>query len=296
MKTLYVTDLDGTLMRNDMTISEESVEILNRLIDCGVLITYATARSFHSAYDITRNVHFKIPVITRNGTTFADHENAKELETAYFTSEVLDELKEKLPIIGTCGFTSVYIDGEMFKVYLDGPKSKEFQGYIDYYTSIGDKRMRMVDDLEKLFEEKNKTSYITLISSKEELLPYYEAVKDSGKWETIFQKDTYRDEYWLEICPKDATKAKAVLKLKDKLKCDRIVVFGDSKNDLPMFEIADEAISVANAMQETLDASTLTIGSNEEDAVAKYIASETSLVKTRYGSFISYSGESYILP
>ena len=54
MKTLYVTDLDGTLMRNDMTISEESVEILNRLIECGVLITYATARSFHSAYDITK--------------------------------------------------------------------------------------------------------------------------------------------------------------------------------------------------------------------------------------------------
>ena len=33
MRTLYVTDLDGTLMRNDMTISDESVRILNRLID-----------------------------------------------------------------------------------------------------------------------------------------------------------------------------------------------------------------------------------------------------------------------
>ena len=36
MKTLYVTDLDGTLMRNDMTISEESVRMLNQLIDKGV--------------------------------------------------------------------------------------------------------------------------------------------------------------------------------------------------------------------------------------------------------------------
>ena len=40
MKTLYVTDLDGTLMRNDMTISEESVGMLNQLIDKGVFITY----------------------------------------------------------------------------------------------------------------------------------------------------------------------------------------------------------------------------------------------------------------
>ena len=274
MKTLYVTDLDGTLMRNDVTISAESVRILNQLIDKGVLITYATARSFHSAYDITKNIHFKIPVITRNGTTFADNETAKELETAFFSAEVLDELKEKLPITDKCGFTSVYIDGEMFKLYLDGPRSKEFQGYIDYYKSIGDKRLVEVDDSEKLFKEKTKTSYITLISSREELLPYYEAVKDSDRWETIFQKDTYRDEYWLEICPKDATKAKAVLKLKEKLKCDRVVVFGDSLNDLPMFEIADEAVSVANAMQEAIEASSLTIGSNEEDAVAMYIESK----------------------
>ncbi len=274
MKTLYVTDLDGTLMRNDVTISAESVRILNQLIDKGVLITYATARSFHSAYDITKDIHFMIPVITRNGTTFADNETAKELETSFFSAEVLDELKEKLPITDKCGFTSVYIDGEMFKLYLDGPRSEEFQGYIDYYKSIGDKRLVEVDDSEKLFKEKTKTSYITLISSREELLPYYEAVKDSDRWETIFQKDTYRNEYWLEICPKDATKAKAVLRLKDKLKCDRVVVFGDSLNDLPMFEIADEAVSVANAMQEAIEASSLTIGSNEEDAVAKYIESK----------------------
>ena len=184
---------------------------------------------------------------------------------------MLSELKEKLPIIENTGFTSVYINGEMFKVYLEGPKSKEFQGYIDYYKSIGDKRLLEVDDFEKLFAEKTRTSYITLISSREELLPYYETVKDSDRWEAIFQKDTYRDEFWLEICPKDATKAKAVLKLKDKLKCDRVVVFGDSVNDLPMFEIADEAVSVSNAIKEALDAADQIIDCNENDAVPKYI-------------------------
>lgn len=269
MRTLYVTDLDGTLMKNDMTISEKSVSLLNQLIGKGVLITYATARSFHSAYDITRDIGFKIPVITRNGTTFADQTLAKETETALFPEDVLRELRAKIPVIDRCGFTSAYIDGKMYKLYLDGPKSKEFRGYIDYYHSIGDSRMRMVDDAEKLFE--GDISYITLISSKEELLPYYESVGSSDRWETVFQKDTYRDEYWLEICPKDSTKAKAALKLKEKLKCDRIVVFGDSKNDLPMFEVADEAVSVSNARQEVLDAADRIIGSNEEDAVAQYI-------------------------
>ena len=271
MKTLYVTDLDGTLMRNDMTVSDDSVRILNQLIDSGVLITYATARSFHSAYEITKGIRFKIPVITRNGTTLADQISAKEKETAFFTADILKELKGLLPVISLCGFTSVYIDGAMYKMYQRGEKSKEFQGYIDYYQSIGDKRMRMVDDAEKQFD--GNISYITLISCREELLPYYEAVKGSDKWETVFQKDTYRDEFWLEICPKDSTKAKAVVRLKERLGCDRLVVFGDSINDLSMFEVADEAISVSNARPEILNVADRIIGSNEEDAVAKYIQS-----------------------
>jgi Cof subfamily protein (haloacid dehalogenase superfamily) len=258
-----------------MTVSAESVRIFNELIDRGVLITYATARSFHSAYEITKDIRFKIPVITRNGTTLADQISGKEIETSFFSIGAIKELKELLPIISTCGFTSVYVDGEMYKIYQGGKKSKEFQGYIDYYNSIGDKRMRMVSAAEKQFE--GNVSYITLISSREELLPYYEAVKDSKKWETVFQKDTYRDEFWLEICPKDSTKAKAVIKLKEKLECDRLVVFGDSINDLPMFEAADEAISVSNARPEILRAANRIIDSNENDAVAKYIEKQVIL-------------------
>ena len=47
MKTLYVTDLDGTLMRNDMTISEESVRMLNQLIDKGVFSARKGEREHH---------------------------------------------------------------------------------------------------------------------------------------------------------------------------------------------------------------------------------------------------------
>ena len=211
MRTLYVTDLDGTLMKNDMTVSDDSVRILNQLIDRGVLITYATARSFHSAYEITKDIRFKIPVITRNGTTLADQISAKEKETAFFAADILKELKGLLPVISICGFTSVYIDGEMYKMYQGGEKSKEFQGYIDYYQSIGDKRMRMVNDAEKQFE--GNISYITLISSREELLPYYEAVK--GSVDACHKK-------WLEVT-KEFVTAKHMSFIKFQKLCREII-------------------------------------------------------------------------
>ena len=130
----------------------------------------------------------------------------------------------------------------------------------------------MVQTTDEMWE--GDISYITLIASQEELTPYYDSIKTSDRWEYIFQKDAYRDEYWLEICPKNATKAKAVLKLKERLGCDKVVVFGDSLNDLPMFEIADVACAVSNAMDEVKNVSDVVIGSNEEDGVVNYILND----------------------
>lgn len=80
MTPLYVTDLDGTLMRTDKTLSRYTLETVNRLIDEGMLITYATARLFQSAYEITKDIYFNLPVITRNGTVFADPIKKNEIE------------------------------------------------------------------------------------------------------------------------------------------------------------------------------------------------------------------------
>ena len=51
-KILYVTDLDGTLMRSDITISDYTVRTINALVDRGMNFTYATARSIESARPI----------------------------------------------------------------------------------------------------------------------------------------------------------------------------------------------------------------------------------------------------
>ena len=55
MKTLYVSDLDGTLLRSDETISEYTAQTINRLTTDGMLFSYATARSYHTAKKVTNN-------------------------------------------------------------------------------------------------------------------------------------------------------------------------------------------------------------------------------------------------
>ena len=52
MKTLYVTDLDGTLLEPDKSIKPENLKLINQLIDEDVNITYATARSLITAKQV----------------------------------------------------------------------------------------------------------------------------------------------------------------------------------------------------------------------------------------------------
>ena len=49
LKTLYVTDLYGKLLNRQDTINKKSIEVINDLVEKGMLFTYATARSFVSA-------------------------------------------------------------------------------------------------------------------------------------------------------------------------------------------------------------------------------------------------------
>ena len=88
----------------------------------------------------------------------------------------------------------------------------------------------------------------------------------------VFQQDIYTKEQWLEIMPREASKSNAVLQLKEKLGCKKVISFGDAANDIDMFQISDEAYAVANASDELKQAATEIIGGNDEDGVARWLA------------------------
>lgn len=266
-RILYVSDLDGTLMRNDETISAYTERTLNELIEEGLAFTYATARSVESARTITGGLRLKLPVVTRNGTVLADNSTGRHLEKALFTEEEIRLLKELLPELPEYGFVSCFIGDEMIKTYIPGKHTPGMEKYLR--KNEHDTRLRPAADPGSMFI--GQPGYVTLIDDREKIAPIYERVRNYPGWECLFQKDTYWDEYWLEICPQNCTKAKAVLKLKETFGFEKLVVFGDSVNDLSMFRSADESYAVDNAIDELKEAATAVIGSNEEDAVADFL-------------------------
>ena len=264
LKTLYVSDLDGTLIRSDERTSEYTNQVINRLVENGVMFSYATARSFHTSHKVTAGLNARIPLITYNGCMVVDNVDGSFLLKNFFEPGIQDVMQD-LFAHDVYPIAYGFVEGiERFSFL----PAKSPQAVLDFnQTRLGDKRCRMVDTEEELMT--GELFYLTCIDKAEKLLPLYEKYKE--QFHCVYQLDLYSGEPWLEILPKAASKASAIRQLKDKLGYEKLVVFGDGKNDVEMFELADEAYAVANAVPELKAKATAVIGGNNEDGVAKWL-------------------------
>lgn len=265
MKTLYVSDLDGTLLRNDERTSTFTNGVINGLTKRGMLFSYATARSLVTAKRATNGMIAQIPLIVYNGAFVIDNVTEDILIANYFDASVyavLDDLcqNEVYPIV------YAYIDGKEKFSFVPELCTAGMQKFL--YSRKGDMRTNAVNTVSDL--KAGTPFYITCIDEAHKLKPLYEKYKSS--FHCVYQTDIYTDEQWLEIMPLNASKANAIRQLKSVLECDKIVAFGDGKNDIDMFELADESYAVENAHEDLKKLATGMILSNEEDGVAQWLA------------------------
>lgn len=267
-KTLFVSDLDGTLLDRTDRLSAYTVRVLNQLLARGLLFTFATARSWHSAHVVAEGLSPTLPWIVHNGAAFSDGRTGARTDDVFFTPSQRAQLLVRCARFGLWPLVYGVLDGEEKVFYLE--HARRHPGMAHYIDSRpGDKRLTPVSTPEALLQ--GETYYFTFIHDKDKLAPLWEQIKDFDWLSLTFQQDLYREEYWLEITSRQATKAQAALRLKEQLGCTKLVAFGDGMNDLPLFQAADESYAMANALPEVKAAATAVIGSNEEDGVARFL-------------------------
>lgn len=140
-KTLYVSDLDGTLLRSNQTTSEYTNEVINSLTEKGIVFSYATARSIYTSSKVTKGLDAKIPVITYNGAFIVDNCTHEVLHATYFDRNVYNLLWELFsegvyPIV-----YSIVGGKERFSYY----PSKSSKTILGFAASRNDERKRIVD-------------------------------------------------------------------------------------------------------------------------------------------------------
>ncbi len=272
MKNLFISDLDGTLLNRSAQISEESVTIINEEIEKGAVFTIATARTPLTALPIVEPLKINIPMILMNGALIYSHTGTSFLHIVDFGEKSVRALAEAERIADMQGML-FWIEHDKFCMQLGDVKAHMWDGYF---------QLEKVKKIDAICSELHHGSAESLDTKRVVYALYMDDVPE--KLEMMceilqnkglvldFYKDLYTEQRWcLEISSSNASKGEAVKKVKEWIEADSVIGFGDSWNDVSLFQSCDEGYAVENASEELKRYASGIIKSNVENGVALFL-------------------------
>ena len=270
---IYVTDLDGTLLQDDATLSPYAHKKLTQLINAGVNFTVASARAIPSLQQVLRRLPLKLPVIGINGAFITDFKTGEHLFINAVDKDLVYDLQRIITGYNCSPLISSF-DGERDRLYYHHIINDGMQWYYDDRLNAKDPRLTHLKRLRDCLDD--QVVALTVINTRQALknLANRMMAEYLDRLEMHFFENMYSPPWhWLTIHDRAACKSRAIpqlLKAK-KLKLKNLTVFGDELNDINMFKAAPTAIAVQNATEKIKSLATKTIGPNTDDAVVKYI-------------------------
>lgn len=257
---VVISDLDGTLLNSDHTISTYTKSVFQELHQQGYLIIVATGRHHMDAMAIIDTLDFPVYLVTSNGARI--HSPKKELLYSFDLDS--NAVKSMLSLDIDPEITTVIFKETVWQTSKANKKLNAFQKDMVYppevvdfaeledYTAI--KVFFTHDDHQKLVELKNR----------------------------ILEKhsDTFHHAFSLPIClefmDKSVDKSAAIAKILEKegYTFEEAISFGDGFNDEKMLDAAGIGLIMGNAPENLKDRlpHLKVISNNNEDGVARYLS------------------------
>lgn len=268
-KTLYVTDLDGTLLHDDGTLSDHTVETFNRLINRGMLLSVATARGTIGVQLIgLGRIHFRVPLIMLGGVLLYDMARQRILHCCEMSSATVSAVLQ--------AFRSLQREPQLYR-----RRGNEVHIFYSSLTPTEESFIHRTDREGRSYQHfyhrvpylKNSPAiFFSCQGTLEQQKALLARLESIDGIRCVLYQDTYFDDNWfLEICREDADKGQAARRLLQRVFAERMVAFGDNRNDIPLFREADLALCVENGSEEAKAVADRIIPSNEAEGVADYL-------------------------
>ena len=257
---LICTDLDGTLLRNDKSISRENLDAIEYFKSEGGLFTFITGRMPYFVQRMYDAIRPNAPIVCINGGGIYDYPNQKYLwrqEISPFSMELAKCVCEMVEGAGVhlTQFDKIYFYGE-------NEEMKKFR----LRTSLPDLRADFEDIREPL------AKIVFCHPDPQKILFIMDLLENHPR---ASEFDFIRSEATLcEILPKGVSKGSALPRLAELVGVDmsKVIAIGDYNNDISMLRAAAIGIAVANAMPEVKAVADHVTVSNEEHAIARIIS------------------------
>lgn len=261
MIRLIATDLDGTLLRDDQTVSGRTRTALERARNAGITIVLVTARPILTARLIAREAGMGGLALVSNGAIVYDLERGAvvqhhplEVSTA---RNLIVKLREAVPDV-CFGFVML----EEFRAeaaYMLRAVRRDHGALMDQ-TRVGDALELLDQPVTKLIARSDRLEPDALLFKLESLgLDGFMV--------------THSNAPFVEIHAPEVNKAWALERLCVQLGVtrDQVVAFGDAPNDAPMLAWAGHGVAVANAHPRLLEIADEITHSNQSDGVALWL-------------------------
>lgn len=268
MKKIYITDLDHTFLRTDLSISDYTKKIWNSYAKTSIM-SIATARTYKKTMQFLDGVEINAPMILLDGALIATIDK-QIIETKFISKEVANIVINEGADLTIYPFVISLADN-LNELFLHPCILNEYQkNVLTCYTKDDNlKEMKILKADEKNFKIVYMGEESLLQELQEKLINLF---RDELKY--IFAPEVYTQCYFLTILHKDADKSHAIQSVSEYLEFDlkKLTVFGDNFNDIGMFELAGTSVAISNAQSQVKDLATVVLNNtNDEDGVAKYL-------------------------
>lgn len=246
---MILTDLDGTLICSDGSISDRTKEILKSCQNRGIYVVIATARYWIGAERYIEEIQPDYE-ITTDGTLI--HRHGEEVYSCNF--EIEDTNKIVQDLFAWDSKTEITVAAGRQVYWNSNHISESKKLYKAVYNDY----------------QKPLTCHANKIVAQ---LPAYEIAEQIANRNPC-RLQTYRGENWYAFLPEKAGKVLAIRELAKilNISLNEIVAFGDDKNDIEMLKICGIGVAVANAISDVKDIADDVTLSNDENGVAEWLA------------------------
>jgi 5-amino-6-(5-phospho-D-ribitylamino)uracil phosphatase len=270
---LYVSDLDGTLLDSRGELSERSRSVLRALLEEGLPLTVASARSYFSIKSVLGDLPFALPIIEFNGAFLTDYNTGRHLQVNALNQELSSQVLDVILNAKLSPFVSSFNGREDCLHYAD-LINEGMRWYEERRRAAADPRLRPSANLHSVLGE--SVVSLTVMAGMEEVIRALEQQLAEEYGENLqmycYQNEYHKGSWWLTIHSPLASKHIAMQALRDEfMPRAQIVAFGDNHNDIEMLRSADCGVAVDNAIVELKRVADEVIGPANDDSVAEYL-------------------------
>ncbi len=269
MKTLYVSDLDGTLLNKQAKLTPRTIDIIQKQIQSGVFFTIATARS-QSAIVYLQQLGITIPSVHLNGVLMYDYSKRRYIDCVPMDTVSAQKVIDILKAYERMSFVYKFDEDCGINVEFEKLSNEVERNFFEVRKNNDYKSFRQTPEI--TVNDDDKVIYFTMVDTHERLYPIWQDLNRVAGVKATLYSDNYSAMYFLEVFSSKATKAAGVQKLKELVGADRVVAFGDNLNDLEMLKQSDDGVAVGDAVETVIRQADYVIGKSYEDGVALYLS------------------------